>query len=252
MISAKKLLLPPWPALALGIPAMGSMFLLVTTGLDNKNLFIPGHYAGILVWLLTAAMAAALGLSVIPMGGRAKYHKMFPVSTPGAIGILGAALACLWEGLMIFREQAGAVEILTGALGVLSAAALVYLAWCRFRGFRGSFLLWCCATVFLMLRLMFSYRIWSAQPELLRYCFPLLASVCVTLAMYYRVAFAVGTGDRRMYLLFTQAGGFLCLVTLGAGFDLFYGGMALWCLADLTTLRTMKAGRRERASEGQT
>lgn len=247
----KKLLAPPWPALALGIPAMGFMFLLMTTGLDDKNLFIPGHYAGILVWLLTAAMAVALGLSLNRMGGRVKYGKMFPVSTPGAIGILGAAVGCLAGGLEIIREQTGIMEILAGALGILSAVALVYLAWCRFRGFRGSFLLWCGATAFLMLRLLFSYRIWSAQPELLRYCFPLLASVSVTLAMYYRTAFSVGFGNRRMYLLFTQLGAFLCLVTLGAGFDLFYAGMLLWCVLDLCSLKPMKASRRERTPEEQ-
>lgn len=241
-----KLIAPPWLALGLGVPAMGFMILLMTTGLDDRNLFIPGHYAGILVWLLTAAMAVLLGLSLNRLGGRAKYNRMFPASTPAAIGILGAAAACLWSGWQILTDNAGPMEIVSGILGLLSAAALVYLAWCRFRGLRGSFLLWACAAVFLMLRLMFSYRIWSAQPELLRYCFPLLASVCVTLGFYYRTAFGVGLGDRRMYLLFTQMGAFLCLVTLGSGFDMFYAGMLLWCVGDLTNLRPMKTGRRER------
>lgn len=241
-----KMITLPWLTLGLGIPAMGFMILLNTTGLDDRNLYIPGHYAGILVWLLTAAMTLLLGLKLTQLGGRTKYRRMFPASTPAAIGTLGAAVACLGSGWDIFQSNAGPVETVTGILGMLSAVALVYLAWCRFRNLRGSFLLWTCAACFLMLRLMFSYRIWSAEPELLNYCFPLLASACLSLAFYYRTAFAVGMGNRQMYLLFTQLGAFLCLVTLGSGFDLFYAGMTLWAVSDLTNLRPMKTGRRER------
>lgn len=251
MNTLKKLTIPPWPALCLGVPALLLSVVLNRTGLDDRGLFIPGHFAGILLWILTAAMILLAGLSIRQYGGKTKYSRMFPPSSPAAAGILAAAAAVLWSAWEIFGSGSDMLELVAGLLGLAAAAALVYLAWCRFRGIRGSFLLWCVVMVFLMMRLMFSYRTWSAQPELLRYCFPLLASVCVMLGSYYRTAFSVGLGNRRMYLFFTQLGAFFCLITLGAGFDLFYLSMLLWCLLDLPTLRPFKPIPRETQPEEQ-
>lgn len=240
-----KKLTPPWPALMLGIPSLVLMAILYLAGQDDRKLFIPGHFAGILVWVLTAAMIVLTALTVRHYTGKAKYTRMFPVSDSGAAGILCAAVAVLWSTLDICLSDAGALILLLGALGLLAAGCLGYLAWCRFRGLRNNYLLWVVVVLFLMLRLMFCYRTWSGEPELLRYCFPLLSSVCVTLAFYYRTAFGVGLGNRRAYLFFTQTGAFFCLTTLGAGFDLFYLGMLLWCLLDLPSLRPFQTEQRE-------
>ncbi len=245
MNTLKKLTTPPWPALILGIPALILAAVLQISGLDDRGLFIPGHFAGVMAWILAAAMALATGLSLRQYGGKTKYSRMFPPSAPAAAGILCAAVAVLWSAWEIFHTGTGMLEPATALLGLAAAISLAYLAWCRFRGIRGSYLLWCVAVVFLMMRLMFSYRTWSAQPELLRYCFPLFSSVCVTLAFYYRTAFAVGLGSRRMYLLFTQMGAFFSLMVLGMKPDLFYLGMLLWCLLDTPTLRFLKTTPRE-------
>ena len=245
----KKLTTPPWLALGLGVPALGLMALLMHTGLDQRDLFVPGHFAGILLWLLTAVMVAATLVSVQHYGGKAKYSRLFPASTAAACGILAAAVAVLWSTLQIGINQVDLLDLTVTIMGLLSGAALVYLAWCRFRGLRCSFLLCSVVTAFLMLQLMLNYRHWSAQPELLRYCFPLFASVCLTLAFYYRTAFSVGMGNRRKYLFFTQLSAFFCMVVLGSGFDLFHLGMLLWCVLDLTTLRPFKTGPRHELPE---
>lgn len=251
MKALKKITAPPWPALVAGVPAMVCMLVLRLTGMDAQGLFDRGSFLVVLIWVLTAAAVAVLVPGLGRMGGKAKYSRMFPVSASGAVGILGAAAAMLWCAWGLLTASISALETLTGVLALVSGAALVYLAWCRFRGIRDSFLLWSVVTVCLMLRLMISYRVWSAQPELLQYFFPLMASVCLLLAVYYRTAFCVGLGKRRMYLLCTQLGAFCCLVTLGSGFDLFYAGMLLWALLDLCSLRPMKSGNRERLPEEQ-
>lgn len=245
----KKLTAPPWLALALGVPAFGLMALLMRAGLDDRNLFIPGHFAGILLWILSAAMAVIAFLSAQRYGGKAKYGRMFPASTPAACGILAAAAAVAWDAWSIWALRADMLDLAAALLGLAAAGSLVYLAWCRFRGLRGSFLLWTVATAYLMLRLMLRYRAWSGEPELLRYCFPLFASVCLILAFYYRTAFSVGLGDRKKYLFLTQLGAFFCLAVLGSGFDLFYLGMPVWCLLDLTALRPFRTGAREELPE---
>lgn len=245
----KNLTAPPWLALVLGVPAFGLMALLMRTGLDDRKLFIPGHFAGILLWILAAAMATAAFLSTRRYGGKAKYGRMFPASTPAACGILAAAGAVAWSTWSIWTSGTDPLNQAVAIPGLAAVGSLVYLAWCRFRGLRGSFLLWSIVTASLMLRLMLSYRVWSSEPELLRYCFPLFASVCLTLAFYYRTAFSVGLGDRQNYLFFTQLSAFFCLTVLGSGFDLFYLGMLAWCLLDLTVLRPFKTGAREELPE---
>lgn len=249
MKALDKYLAPPRLTLLLGIPAMLCMVILQATALNAENLFDRSHICAILLWLVTAVMVVLLAVSLRRLGGRIKNSRMFPVSAPGAAGILGAAAAMLWAGIRGLLGAAGMPEMLLSVLGLVSAAALVYLAWCRWRGLRTSFLLWICPTVYLMLRLMFAYQDWSTQSELLHYFFPLMASVCLTLAFYHRTAFCVGLGSRRMYLFFTQTAGFCCLVTLAAGFDLFYAGLGLWAILDLCNLRPMRTGKHERLPE---
>lgn len=249
MNALKKLTTPPWFALVLGVPAFALMAMLMASGLDERELFIPGHFAGILLWILTAAMCVLTFLSVRSYGGKTKYIRMFPASTPAAAGILGAALAVLASTWQIWTSNTDLLDLAVVILGTSSCVALVWLAWCRYRGTRGSFLLWSLFTAFLMLRLMLSYRTWSAEPELLRYCFPMLASACLTLAGYYRTAFSVGLGSRQHYLFFTQLSIFFCMTVLGNGFDLFYLGMLLWCALDLTVLRPFQNPPKESQTE---
>lgn len=247
----KTLTTPPWFALGLGVPAFGLMAVLMRTGVDERELFIPGHFAGIGLWILTAAMVALTAVSAPRYNGKAKYFRMFPGSVPAAAGILGAALGVLGEAWALWSAGGEMLEPAAAVLGLMAGVALIWLAWCRRWGIRGSFLLWGLVTGFLMLRLLLCYRDWSAQPELLRYCFPMFASVCVTLAFYYRTAFSLEMSNRRLYLALTQMGAFFCLVTLGSGFSLFYLGMLAWCLLDLTTLRPFTAAVRGEAAEEQ-
>lgn len=247
MKNLPKFALLPWLTLLLGLPAMVCMLLLHSFGVDDRGLFIPGHWTSTVVWVLTALMAAALILYLRGLGGKAKYGRMFPDSPPAALGTLAAGLGVLWSAWTELSAGTTAFDTFSGCLGLAAGASLLWLAWCRFRNQRASFLLWTLVCVFMMLRLMFSYRIWSAQPELLRYCFPLLASVCLTLAFYYRTAFAINLGSRRMYLFFSQMGGFFSLLALANGFDVFYLGMLLWTLTDLCSQRPFKTAPKEEA-----
>lgn len=240
MDMVKKLTMPPWPAVILGVPAFAAMLWLQNGGRDDRGLLVAGHPSEILLWVLTALMAAVTVWQVWPLGGKTRYGRMFPASGMGAGGIAAAAIGMLAAAWNIWSSGAGLLEAAGAVLGLAAGLALFCLAWCRHQGVRGSYLLWAAVTAFLMLRLMFLYRGWSAQPELMNYCFPLLASVCLSLAMYHRTAFAVGMGSRRMYLFFTQMGAFCGLAAAGVGNDLFYLWLALWCVLDLPSLRRMK------------
>lgn len=241
MKNALKFPLIPWMTLALGGVGILGMLVLLHTGVDDRGLFLPWHWAGILVGAATAVMVVCLILILRPLGGTAKYSRMFPASKAAAAGMVAAAIGILVtapESLFATEEP---VRIISGVLKIVAGASLVYLGWCRFRGLRGSYLAWAAVTVFMMLRLMFEYRDWSSQPELLRYCFPLLSSVLLTLAFYYRTAFAINMGNRRAYLLCSQLGGFFAMLSLPGDFSPIYLGLAVWAVTDLCSLRPLKA-----------
>lgn len=231
----------PWLTLDLGLPAALCMFLLCRYGVDDRGLFIRGHFASIALWLLTAAMAVCLFLALKPLEGTSgKYSRMFPPSRLAALGILAAGLGILLTAMDSLTAVDEPVRILSGILKILASIALGYLAWCRWNCRRGSFLAWAAVTVYMMLRLMFEYQSWSAEPELLRYCFPLLASVSLTAAFYQRTALSVNMGSRRMYLFFTQMGAFFSLASLPGEFSPIYLGLAVWGLTDLCSRRSWK------------
>ena len=230
----------PWLAPALGCLGMAAMWAVYAFGTDEKGLILPFHISALAVWAITAAMVGSLLFLLWDMEDTAGYRRLFPDSRLAAVGTLVAAiciLATVVESLTAMDEP---IRILSGLLKIAAGIALIYLAWCRWKNVRGSFLAWAAVTAYMLLRIMFEYRSWSTQPELLRYLFPLLASVSMALAMYHRTAFAVKMGSRSQFLFFTQFGAFCCLLSLPGTPAPFYLGMAVWALTDRCSLKVVK------------
>lgn len=230
----------PWLAPVLGALGMAAMWAVYTLGTDDQSLILPFHGSAIAVWLLTAAMVGGLVFLLHGMEDTAGYRRLFPDSRLAALGTLAAGVSILSsaaESLTVMDEP---VRMVSGLLKIAAGAALVYLAWCRWKNVRGSFLAWAAVTAYMLLRIMFEYRAWSTQPELLHYCFPLLASICMALAMYHRTAFAVKLGSRLQFLFFSQFGAFCCLLALPGTPAPFYMGMAAWALTDRCSLKALK------------
>ena len=231
----------PWLAPALGLPGAAAMWAVYEFGTDEKGLILPFHISALAVWVITAAMLGSLVYLIRNVEDTSGYRRLFPDSRLAALGTLIAAvsiLATVVESLTAMDEP---VRMLSGLLKIVAGIALIYLAWCRWKNVRGSFLAWAAATAYMLLRIMFEYRTWSMEPELLQYLFPLLASVCMVLAMYHRMAFAVKMGSRKQYLFFTQFGAFCCLLALPGTRVPFYLGMAVWAMTDRCSLKAVKA-----------
>ena len=238
-----------WLAPVLGLLGMAAMWAMLTFGTDERGLLMPMHISTVAVWLLTAAMAVGLLLMLRNMEDTAGYRRLFPDSRLAALGTLCAAagiLATVVESLTAMEEP---IRILSGLLKIAAGIALIYLAWCRWKNLRGSFLAWAAVTAYMLLRIMFEYRSWSTQPELLRFLFPLVASVCMVLAMYHRTAFCVKMGSRTQFLFFSQLGAFCCLLALPATPVPFYAGMAVWALTDRCSLKVVREKKPSPAPE---
>lgn len=231
----------PWLAPVLGLLGMAAMWAMLTFGTDEQGLLIPFHSSALAVWLLTAAMAAGLLLILRNMEDTTGYRRLFPDSRMAALGTLCAAVGILVTAVESLTAMNEPVRIISGLLKIAAGIALIYLAWCRWNNVRGTFLAWAAATAYMLLRIMFEYRSWSTQPELMRFLFPLLASICMALAVYHRTAFGVKMGSRTQFLFFSQFGAFCCLLALPATPAPFYAGMALWAMTDRCSLKIVKS-----------
>lgn len=249
MKRSQKNQLLPWLAPIMGVLGMTAMWSVYTFGTDGKGLIMPFHISVIAVWVITAATIGSLLFLLWDLPETSGHRRLFPDSRLAAVGTLAAAIGILATAVESLTAMNEPIRILSGILKLIAGIALIGLAWCRYKNIRGSFLSWTAATAYMLLRIMFEYRSWSTQPELMRYLFPLLASVCMALAMYHRTAFAVKLGSRRQFLFFSQLGAYCCLLSLPGAPAPFYAGMAIWAMTDRCSLKAVKAKKTDAPPE---
>lgn len=212
---------------ASGLLGLLLRLVLLETALDEKGLLISGHWADVGVWLLTAAVIGMIFLFV----GRQKEVK--EAALPGCIGALIAACGFLLSGdSAVTTVRLAAAE---PVLKILAAAALVAVAYCRFRGKTPSFLLHGTVCLYLALRMVCRYQLWSADPQLQHYAFYLGAHVAVMLGCYQQTALDAGSGDCRSLWRWCLAATYLCLTALPGSEDPFFLlCCGIWMLSNLT------------------
>ena len=64
------------------------------------------------------------------------------------------------------------------------------------------------------------------------FLFPLLASICLMLSVYYRACKDLGQPAQWQYMVFSQAAIFLSMMAMSAGDWMFYGPMTFWLVTD--------------------
>lgn len=230
----------PW--LVLGTAVLGALvrLWLYATGLDEKGLLDPAHIGHILIWLLTLAAVAAILFGTLRLKQAAKYSYNFPPSPIGAAGAAVAAGGMLATGLTQLFSGGDAMIVFTGFTGLICALVLLFLANCRYKGLHPTVLFPGALCVYMILHMVCLYRAWSADPQILDYCFALFASVCLTMACYHSAAFCANSGNRQMHTVFHLLSGFFCIVCLPwSDSPLFYLSMGIWMFTDLCSLRPM-------------
>ena len=88
--------------------------------------------------------------------------------------------------------------------------------------------------LFFILCLLCSYRTWSAEPEIQRYCYRLLALVCLMMAAYQRSAVWLGMGKGSLFLGTGILGVYFAFAA-GAdpGFTVLFLTLGVWMFAQL-------------------
>ena len=224
------------------LPAAGALgallrCILYLTGTDEKGLLVTGHWACISIWILTAAAAAVLSLGCFKLRGPDEYRDCFPASFFGCLGTFAAATAFLLTAVPDWRNALSPLETAAAALSFGSAAALVYVGICRFRGDQPRFFAHTIVCISFALRMVCQYRVWSADPQLQNYCFYMAAHVCLMLTAYQFAAFDTGMGSHRALWFFGLASVYFCLLCLWNGTSpMLMLCCAVWVLTNLTEL----------------
>ena len=237
-------------ALVWFVPAMGALTALVrwwlfATGLDDKNLLISSHPGNWLTWVLTAVTLGVTVYGTLNLKQAPKYSFNFPADIISAAGAAFAAVCILISGINGLLTARDALATIDGVLGLISAAALGFLSFCRFKGLHPSLIFHGAICLYLMVHLVCLYRLWSSDPQIQDYAFSLLAAVSLMLANYYSAGFDANFGQRRPHAAFHLAAVFFCIVSLPrCESPLFYIAMAAWMITDLCNLTPMPKGVR--------
>ena len=234
------------PTVMAALAAFGLHRYMTETYIDSMGLLIPGNLPLKLLWALGIGFPGYLLIVLPTIGGEGSYEDNFPRC------LLEGCLMLMAGGVLLY-SAAGLQEIptvlppeqtqtLTGFTTAFTDRAMAVLPWLaglsmlvlgvyRMAGKKPLFVFSGTICLFHMLTLVRSYRLWSADPQLHAYCFPLLAMVLLLLCSFHRTCCDAGVIQRKK-LLFTGMTAAVCsAAALSARFQPgFYLASALWAL----------------------
>lgn len=207
---------------------------LLFSSADNKGLLPENHFAEIMCYFLLALTLIVCWSWVQGISPSGAGNNLFPASVPAA---LGAALSAVGIGYTSFQMDAtGMLRFALPVLGLLSAGALMVSAYCRLRGEKTNFLYYSILCAYFIFRTLISCKQWGTEPQLQQFFFPLLASIFLLIACYYRTELDISRTHYRRYLFFGQSAVFCCLLCLNKEDWVFYLSAGLWLTTDLCVL----------------
>lgn len=234
----------PFVSLCSGLLTLIVRLWLMIMGTDEQGLLPTGSLPDVLSWMLVAITVGLLIAGVSQLQGTVQYSRSARKSLFAAVSMVVVAICfCLTSMLDLFSEP-DTVSLVSAWMGFLAAAALLLLAWGRFKGVAFNMVFHGLVCVYLMLHLVSHYRLWSSSPHLQSYGFELLAIVFVMLACYHRAAADAGHGDRRAYAFFSLAALFFCIAAIPSTDNIaFFLGCAVWMY--FTPCRLSPSSRKE-------
>lgn len=236
------------PLITLGAGGIGMILRIwYLTSQDAKGLLPTFHLADTFCYILFAAALALIFLTVRTMPDEAKYHRMFPASIQRCVGCGVGAITIIFSSLYDVIHKA-TLSVPALILGLLAAASLLLLAFCRYKGSRPSAFLLLPPVVYLMLHAVIQARLWSSETQASVLFFPFIASLFLLLHAYFLAALTVRQKGLRSYVFFNQATLLLCCISLSDDSWLFYLGMAVWVGLDLCAFPKKARRQREEAA----
>ena len=228
----------PWFTLIAGAIGFVLRVIYLKTQMGPDGLLTAGHFLSILTYIITAVTLAVLVVCVLPLKILPRrYRKPFRKTTRASFGCMFAGIGILLTGLQQFLQQQNLLNIIVMLVAFVATICFGFLAYARQKGIRPHYLVHAGIVVYMMLNLVCQYRVWSPEPQLDLYFFPLLASVCLMFTAYQALCLDLRKEDRRGYAFFNQAALFFCFLSLMDSQRFFYLGMGIYCATNLCSLR---------------
>ncbi len=223
------------------------------TQMGPDGLLTENHPLSIALYILCACTLAVVFVCILPLKLLPRrYRSVFRKSMRSSFGCMFAGIGILICGMQQLLQQQNILNMIIMILSFVTAACFGFLAYARQKGSRPHYLVHAGIIVYLMLNLVCQYRIWSPEPQLALYFFPLMASVCLMFGAYQALCLDLHKEDRRAYAFLNQAALFFCFLSLPDSQAAFYLGMGIYCATNLCSMRVSHAyyeGKKKEESE---
>ena len=212
--------------------------MLILLALTAAGFWMRQTQQNLLVWAAVAAVAA-FGVYAwrLQPGKEERCSKSVPAM------LVSLAASVLLFGGALLRFSAGH-HIAMVALLALTALCWAVTAVLRQMGKPVSVWLFIIPAVFFAAELVVKFRVWGSDPQILDYCYELLALIATMCAVYHMGSFSIGKGQRRRTVFYAMSGVFFSGVALAdavshEGFIKL--AVMLWLIAELW--RQLKGGK---------
>lgn len=196
--------------LILGAGGLGFFLqrMLFDTGIDEKELLTSGHWALVSLLILSALVAAAAFFAT-----RSLQTPQEVTVHPSISGCLGCLLGAAALFVRLPQPLLGPdkLYLLERYFSMAAQLMLCILAFCRLTGRKPHFLLHGTLCLYLAVRMVAQYRLWSSDPQLMDYAFFLLAHVALALSAYQLAAWDAGFGNLKKLWFWGLIALYLCI-----------------------------------------
>lgn len=215
--------------------------LLRLLGTDSNGFLQTGHPFAILLFLLTGAAMIGFAIALRQIKGTPTYVHVFPLAKSGAIGHFIAAAGIFFTCIINPASHEDAIGIFGVVTGVVGTVSFVYMGLCRMGKLPPNHNFYILIIPYFIVNLVGQYRLWSNEPEFLRYFFLLFSNIFLMFTAYYRACLFAGRNVRRAYAFCHCCGVFFCGVCAVGANRLYYVCMLLWLYLDWFSLSPKKA-----------
>ena len=207
----------------LGLGGMGLQFWYLGSGEDTRGLLIPWHAGKIGTYIL---LVLALALTF------ASYRHAYRPKVAGKVRAVGAGLAAVFTAVAA-GNFAGEQRYLMFMLSALATVSALYILWAHRKNRKPHYFSYSIFAICFMFYLLSRYQAYSAEPEITRYVFKILALVSMMMVFYQQAAIRAGTGHFRSYFFWRGMTLFLSLTAIpSAETPALYLSVALWLMLD--------------------
>ena len=211
----------------LGLITWALRWRLLTTAVDEKGLLAAGHPLSAACWIITALAAL---LTVLCFREEPKTVRLAGGAVSGVLRALAMIVACVLFWNSDFLGKTAALAAVVTAAVSLGSLVIKKIP---------AAVLDIPMLVFFLLCLLSRYQAWSAEPEIQRYCFSLLALVFLMMATYQRSAVSLGMAKGRMLLCSGCLGVFFAFAAAtDRGFAVLFLVLGAWMLTELASVNT--------------